>query len=81
MDGSLGARRVVERSLVHDGGPRHVLGHHVAVVAEVTRRRIEPGAIARKRQKQVPLNTLQPSRDPSTGWRCHSTGAGDTIQY
>ena len=24
------------------------------------------------------LNTLHPSRDPSTGWWCHSTGAGGT---
>ena len=27
------------------------------------------------RVKRVP-NTYQPSRDPSTGWRCNSTGAG-----
>ena len=26
-------------------------------------------------------NTFQPSRDPSTGWRYHSTGAGDATQY
>ena len=29
----------------------------------------------------VSLNTFQPSRDPSTGWRCHSTGAGGASQY
>ena len=25
--------------------------------------------------------SCHPSRDPSTGWRCHSTGAGGAIQY
>ena len=29
----------------------------------------------------VYLGTLQPSRDPSTGWRCHPTGAGGASQY
>ena len=27
------------------------------------------------------LNTLHPRREPSTGWRCHSTGAGGARQY
>ena len=26
-------------------------------------------------------NTFQPIRDPSTGWWCHSTGAGGASQY
>ena len=28
------------------------------------------------RVKTVFLSTFQPSRDPSTGWRCHSAGTG-----
>ena len=26
------------------------------------------------------LSTFQPSRDPNTGWRCHSTGAGAEVR-
>ena len=29
----------------------------------------------------VSLNMFQPGRDPSTGWWCHSTGAGGPNQY
>ena len=29
----------------------------------------------------IDIYRKHPSRDPSTGWRCHSTGAGGASQY
>ena len=40
-----------------------------------------PRLLAYIHGRTVFLNTFQPSRDPSTGWRCHSTGAGGGSQY
>ena len=42
-------------------------------VSSVVRLKLPPST-------NTPLNTFHPSRDPSTGWRCHSTGAGGANQ-
>ena len=37
--------------------------------------------ILKHAQLKYVLMLCHPSRDPSTGWRCHSTGAGSASQY
>ena len=44
-------------------------------------RALQPGFQPDSHGSTVSLHTFHPSRDPSTGWRCHSTDAGGAVQY